>query len=70
MNEKLLRSEILLQEDTLENFLKKCGMSRSAFYRKTKGKSEFTTREVKVIQKLLNLSAEKMVEIFFSSKVS
>ena len=46
----------------------KLGMSRSAFYRKCKGKSEFTLEEVKVIGKILHLKS--IEEIFFAKDVS
>lgn len=47
---------------------KAINMSRSAFYRKCNGKSEFTLTEVNKICQYLNL--ESPMEIFFADKVS
>ena len=43
-------------------------MSRSAFYRKTRGKSEFTLSEIQKICKVLDVSSP--VGIFFAKAVS
>ncbi len=70
MNEKLLRAEIILKGYSLEEFLKLCNFRRSTFYRKIKGISSFTTQEVSRIMSVLDIPPEKMVTIFFASKVS
>lgn len=44
------------------------GISRSAFYRKCNGKSEFTRREMIEIARILNLS--DVSSIFFANEVS
>lgn len=44
------------------------GISRSAFYRKTHGESEFTQREIQGIIDLLHLDSP--MGIFFTSEVS
>lgn len=44
------------------------GMSRTAFYRKSRGISEFTLSEIQHICEILQLDSP--VGIFFSSKVS
>lgn len=44
------------------------GISRSAFYRKTRGKSEFTLSEIQRMREVLDLST--LDEIFFAAKVS
>lgn len=44
------------------------GMSRSAFYRKCNGISEFTQSEIQRIVQFLNLDSP--VEIFFADQVS
>jgi transcriptional regulator with XRE-family HTH domain len=44
------------------------GISRSAFYRKCNGKSEFTLAEIKAIASVLQLNNTE--EIFFANKVS
>lgn len=49
---------------------KKCKlkMSKSAFYRKLKGISEFDRKEILAIAKVLALDDEKILEIFFKEK--
>ncbi len=51
-----------------EEFCKQMGISRSAYYRKRCGKTEFTHSEIVKICKLLNL--ESPMEIFFADMVS
>ena len=51
-----------------EDLCKAIGISRSAYYRKRCGKTEFTHSEIVKICKLLNL--ESPVEIFFADMVS
>ena len=45
-----------------------CGISRSAFYKKIKGVSEFTQSEIQAIVDFLGL--ESPMGIFFAEKVS
>lgn len=47
---------------------KRTGISRSAFYRKCNGISEFTLSEISDIMGILNLKSAE--DIFFSKKVS
>lgn len=51
-----------------EDFCKEIGISRSAYYRKCTGKSEFTQSEIQKICTILSL--ESPMSIFFTSKVS
>ena len=51
-----------------EDLCKAIGISRSAYYRKRCGKTEFTQSEIVKICKLLNL--ESPVDIFFADMVS
>jgi len=63
-----LEYEIKKAGITEEDMCKELGISRSAFYRKKKGISEFTQSE---IQKMVDfLGLETPVGIFFTSKVS
>ncbi|MDD6966354.1 MAG: helix-turn-helix transcriptional regulator [Firmicutes bacterium] len=47
---------------------KKLGISRSAFYRKCNGRSEFTQSEIQKIATILEL--KDLAPIFFNEKVS
>ena len=68
MDKLKLEYEIKKKGYTLEQFCKKLGMSRAAFYRKCNGQSEFTQSE---IQKMVDcLELETPVGIFFAEKVS
>ena len=51
-----------------ERFCAALGMSKSAFYRKIKGVTEFTQGEIQKIVDLLDL--ESPMGIFFTAKVS
>lgn len=68
MNGKKLKYEMLIRGVSISDMCEKLGMSRSAFYRKCNGKSEFTQSEIQRIVDYLEL--ETPVGIFFSSKVS
>lgn len=48
----------------------KLGISRSAFYRKCNGITEFTLREIQIIIEYLSLESHEADAIFFNSKVS
>lgn len=45
-------------------------MSKSAFYRKLNGKSEFDRKEILAIAKELGIDNQDMLAIFFNEKVS
>lgn len=53
---------------SVDDVCKAAGISRSAYYRKCNGKSEFTQNEIKKIVDCLEL--ETPMGIFFASKVS
>ena len=52
----------------VERLCEKLGISKSAYYRKLKGTSEFTRSEIEKIVEVLELGTP--VGIFFASKVS
>ena len=68
MNIFLLDYEMKRRGYTRETLAKAIGVSRSAFYRKCNGKSEFTLAEIKAIAAILEL--ENVSDIFFTDKVS
>lgn len=75
MNSKEIKVRLILADMSIEDFLKRlkvrgCQMSKTAYYRKMNGKSEFDRKEILAIAEELNLSQEEMVEIFFTKKVS
>lgn len=68
MNKYKLEYEIKQKGITIDKFCKDIKMSRSAFYRKCNGKSEFTQNEIKTIMEYLGLKTP--MGIFFDEKVS
>lgn len=68
MNMLLLDYEMKRRGYTRETLAKAIGVSRSAFYRKCNGKTEFTLAEIKAIATILEL--DNVGEIFFAEKVS
>lgn len=68
MNKSKLDYELKMKGITIEHLCKKIGMSRSAYYRKRNGKSEFTLKEIENIIEELKL--ETPIGIFFEEKVS
>ena len=60
-----LRSEMVRQGITNEALSKAINISDSAMYRKMNGESDFYRNEIIAISKILNLSNERMCEIFF-----
>ncbi len=63
-----LEYEIKKAGYTIQGFCKELGISRSAYYKKRNGVSEFTQSEIQKIVWLLKL--ETPVGIFFAEKVS
>lgn len=68
MNKYKLEYEMKLRNVTIEKLCNNVGMSRSAFYRKCNGISEFTQSEIQSIVDYLDLQSP--MGIFFEEKVS
>jgi ACT domain-containing protein len=64
MDKALLQYEMSKNGISIGDLCEKIGMSRSAFYRKCNGKSDFTQSEIQAIVDLLHL--ESPVAIFFA----
>ena len=64
MDKALLQYEMSKNGVTIAELCKKLDMSRSAFYRKCNGESEFKQSEIQAIVDLLHL--ESPVAIFFA----
>lgn len=65
MNTELLMDEIKKANISLKSLYVMLKISRSSLYRKLSGKTEFTRSEVEQLSKKLNLSKEKIYDIFF-----
>jgi len=68
LNKYKLEYEMKLRGITIEKLCSDIGMSRSAFYRKCNGLSEFTQGEIQKIVDYLDLQSP--MGIFFKEKVS
>lgn len=68
MNQAKLTARMQQCNVTKKEAQQRLGLSRSAFYRKCNGKSEFTLAEIRLLMDLLDL--ESADEIFFDRKVS
>lgn len=64
MDKALLEYEMKKKGVTIDEMCKVIGISRSAFYRKCNGTSEFTQSEIQTIVDYLNL--ESPMGIFFA----
>lgn len=71
MNKLKLEYEMKMKGITAVEMCKLLKISRSAFYRKCSGKTEFTRKEIEQIIEILGISkSEALEEIFFDEKVS
>ena len=64
MDKFLLEYEMKKKGFSVEKLCKEIGISRSAFYKKCNGKSDFTQSEIQAIVDLLHL--ESPMAIFFT----
>lgn len=64
MNKALLEYKMKEQGKSISDMCEMLGISRSAFYRKCNGKSEFTQSEIQKVVDYLNLDSP--VGIFFA----
>jgi hypothetical protein len=65
MDKHLLNYRIGTKGVTTDSFCEQLGLSKSAFYRKRNGRSEFSAREIRDIKNLLQLSDNEVDAIFF-----
>ncbi len=70
MNLNEFKAEIVRTGMTLDDFSKKANFTRSRLSRRMDNPSTFTLIEILLIVETLNLSEEKIMDIFFSKKVS
>lgn len=64
MNKSLLQAKMLERNVNVEDVCRACSFSKTAFYRKLNGKSEFLHSEITAIKRLLNLTLEETGLIF------
>lgn len=66
LNKNLLKGKIFEKGKTIVQLQKEIGISKTALYRKMNNISYFTSKEIKIIIKILDLTVEEMNEIFFN----
>lgn len=70
INLNLLKSKLALKNKSISSLAQDIGLNKSTFYRKVRGESDFTRKEITDIVVFLGLNQEEMCEIFFVHKVS
>ena len=70
MNREELQSQIRLEGKTVNQLCAVLGISRSAWFRKVGGRSEFTQSEICCLRRELDLDDQLTAAIFFNEQVS
>lgn len=70
MNAKELKAEMIRKDKSVDQLCAASGFSRSAWFRKLGGESEFTQGEIQAIRRELELDDRQTMLIFFSQEVS
>lgn len=65
-----LKIEIMRKGYTIPSLAKTIGMSKKTLYAKLDGKSSFSQPEIVAIRKSLELTDDRLMEIFFAQEVS
>ena len=66
MDSNALRAEIARKGFTLPKIAEAIGIGKKAMYEKLSGKTEFKRSEMKALKDVLDISDEKVTEIFFA----
>ena len=70
VNINKLKGKIVEQGMNIEELAREIGVNKSTLYRKIQNKGEtITIKEANLIRKVLNLSGEEVIAIFFSDHV-
>lgn len=70
MNTKELKVQMLRKDKTVEQLCAALGISKSAWWRKTNGHTQFTQGEIVDLRRELELDDHQTALIFFNDKVS
>ncbi len=70
MNVNELKAEVVRNGLKLEEVADGIKIARTTLWRRMANPDDFTLKEIKDISRLLNLSTERMSDIFFGNKVS
>lgn len=70
MDIRELKAQMARKEKTAEQLCAALGISKSAWYRKTGGDTQFTQGEIVVLRRELDLDDHQTALIFFNEEVS
>ena len=70
MNTRALKAQMILKDKTVDDLCAALGISRSAWFRKVGGESEFTQGEITGLRFELDLDDHQTADIFFNKDVS
>lgn len=65
-----LKAEIVRNGLTIEQLADKMNIGRTTLWRKFGNPNNFTLKEIMDIRKILNVSGDRILEIFFTNEVS
>ena len=65
-----LKAEIVRNGMTIEEFADKAGIKRTTLLRRFNNSGNFTLTEITKIADVLNLTKQRIIEIFFSEEVA
>lgn len=67
--DKIIKSKLVLLGKNVDWLAKCLDISKQALYKKLNGTTRLTLDEVRTITKVLDLSTEEVMEIFFGNEV-
>ena len=70
MNKRELKAQMIRKEKTVDQLCTALGISRTAWFRKVGGESQFTQGEIMGLRYELDLDDHQTAEIFFNTEVS
>lgn len=70
MNVRELKAEMIRKDKSVDGLCAALGISRSAWFRKVGGDSQFTQGEIMALRFELDLDDHQTAKIFFDDKVS
>ena len=70
MNTRELKAQMIRKDKTAAQLCAAIGISKSAWFRKTCGESQFTQAEISSLRRELELDDQQTIQIFFDDKVS
>ena len=70
VNRNALKAQMILKDKTVDQLCAALGISRSAWFRKVCGESEFTQGEITGLRFELDLDDHQTADIFFNPEVS